>query len=91
MLEYEFDEDTGLVEFYIDGKEICCWNCESKQHLELNIRDARKIFEAGKEQAIKELEEDLKKLDKDARRLGEVLLKVVDNAIKRASESQNKV
>lgn len=52
-ITHKYDCDSGLVEIFIDGKEVVCWSCEDREGMELSIQDFNKIFNLGAKSSVK--------------------------------------
>lgn len=51
---HEYDEDSGLVTFFVDGEEFTCWSCEGEPEDAEN--EFNRIFMAGFEHAKAQLQ-----------------------------------
>ena len=56
-LTYDDDRDSGLVEFFVDGKLITTWTYEDEA--EIAFFEFKKIFDAGCSAGIEEFKSEL--------------------------------
>jgi FtsZ-binding cell division protein ZapB len=62
-ITHKYDNDSGLVEFFVNGEEVCCWCCDDEEGLELSVDAFNKIFSLGAKQANQRIASQQREID----------------------------
>jgi hypothetical protein len=47
VITHNYDDDNGMVEFFVDGKEFACWTCEGEELYEATVKEFFKVYYLG--------------------------------------------